>query len=78
MIVNCPWCQKMVWVSEMNCKIFRHGVMKKTFTQLNPHASEDECMKAVNDDLIFGCGGPFMIDKNNYAIRCTFEDKLLE
>jgi len=56
----------MVLKKEFNCKIFRHGVFKNTYTQMNPHLPKKDCDKLVVDDLIIGCGKPFkLVIKNN-------------
>lgn len=58
-IVTCPHCVQSIEVLEVNCRIFRCGILKSNYTQINPHLSKVECDKLVNDDLIFGCGKPF-------------------
>jgi hypothetical protein len=49
----------MIQIEEMNCGIFRCGIMKDTGLQIDPHLSQDECEKLVSDDKIYGCGRPF-------------------
>lgn len=61
-IIICPHCQLQIIIEEVNCQIFRHGVYKSSGEQLNPHASKDECDKAVVEGIIYGCGKPFRID----------------
>ena len=39
-IVSCPHCNEYIAINEINCAIFRHGNMKNTFSQINPHASK--------------------------------------
>lgn len=72
-LVNCPHCQDAIFIfkSEINCAIFRHGVLKDTFQQINPHASEDECNYLYNNKMILGCGKPFRII-NNIAVVCDY------
>ena len=56
----------MVLKKEFNCKIFRHGVYKKTYEQIDPHLPKVECDRLVRLDLIIGCGKPFkLVIKNN-------------
>ena len=47
---NCPHCGEEIIVhkSEVNCKIFRHGVYKSTKEQINPHMSKKECDRLYN------------------------------
>tara|TARA_Y100000389_G_scaffold82793_1_gene79395 strand:+ start:2418 stop:2696 length:279 start_codon:yes stop_codon:yes gene_type:complete len=76
-IFECPQCDCPIQVSydQLNCKIFRHGVMKSTMIQINPHLPEDECNRLREEGLIFGCGRPFQIVKDEeklYAIVCDY------
>ena len=57
--ITCPHCNQTIEVLQINCRIFRCGILKSNYTQINPHLSKVECDKLVNDDLIFGCGKPF-------------------
>ena len=68
LIVNCRNCNIPVLISELNCRIFRHGVLKSNNTQINPHANKEECDYYIKNDLIYGCGKPFMIKDNNISI----------
>jgi hypothetical protein len=63
-IVICPHCNEFVIINELNCCIFRHGIIKDTGEQMNPHASKQECDNLKKNDLIFGCGKPFKITFN--------------
>ena len=62
-IVNCPYpdCQLliMIYIHDINCGIFRHGV-DAAFQPINPHASREDCIK----NTVYGCGRPFRIVKN--------------
>jgi len=60
-IVICPHCNEFVIINELNCCIFRHGILKNTGEQMNPHASKQECDDLKKNNLIFGCGKPFQI-----------------
>ena len=44
---NCPHCdgEIMTHTDETRCCIFRHGVLKQTGEQINPHTSEEECVR---------------------------------
>ena len=64
-IVNCPHCNIPVLIEQLNCRIFRHGILKSNNTQINPHASKEECDYYIKNDLIYGCGNPFRILENN-------------
>lgn len=70
-IINCPHCNNLILIEELNCKIFRHGVIKETSKQINPHASKLECDYYIINNLIYGCGKPFKIidNKNNYIVE---------
>ena len=36
MIIECPHCKIMIEIIELRCRIFRCGIMKNNFTQINP------------------------------------------
>jgi hypothetical protein len=55
----CPSCFQAIEIIETNCGIFRCGVMKDTMRQIDPHLSQSECERLVDDDLIYGCARPF-------------------
>jgi hypothetical protein len=63
--IQCPHCELyiIIYKNEINCAIFRHGVLKKNGNQIGPHSSKKECENLVKDDLIYGCGKPFKIIK---------------
>lgn len=69
MIINCPHCNISIIIEEMRCGIFRCGMYKDTFKQVDPHLSKVECDKL--GDKIYGCGKPFQI-KNNEVIKCDY------
>jgi hypothetical protein len=62
LVINCPHCNDLILIEELNCKIFRHGVIKSTNQQINPHASKAECDNMILNNLIYGCGKPFKIN----------------
>ena len=61
-LVNCPHCEQMIEIVELNCRIFRCGIKKINGEQINPHLSKDECDKLVEENQLFGCGKPFLIE----------------
>lgn len=75
-VVECPHCHLSVWIEEINCAIFRHGVFRDTHVQVPPHASKTECDDLVARDLIIGCGKPFRVvvdgDANATAVVCDY------
>lgn len=78
-IFACPHCELPVQVleNEVNCQIFRHGVMKSTNSQVNPHASKEHCDRLVEQDLVYGCCKPFKLIRGQngvveYAECCDY------
>ena len=63
--IICPHCEEPVLIEKLNCCIFRHGIIKKSLKQMNPHASKEECDHLFSQGLIYGCGKPFKIIKVN-------------
>lgn len=56
MIIECKYCHEWFIVDSQRCKIFRHGVYKKTGKQVHPHASDEYVATLVKNNKIFGCG----------------------
>jgi len=73
---NCPHCDSIVIVNfnEVNCQIFRHAVLKENGNQINPHASKQECDDLIQNNLIYGCGKPFRIYKDNNSLNWNYVD----
>ena len=65
LILKCPHCDNYVYIhkSELNCHIFRHGIYKHSFKQIDPHMKKEECDYLSRNKLIYGCGKPFKIVK---------------
>ena len=74
--IVCPKCNEILYISEINCSIFRHAFFKDTMKQLNPHSSKEECDNCIKNNKIIGCGTPFKVVKNNenkyVAILCDY------
>ena len=74
-IILCPHCNDPIIIQEINCGIFRHAVLKANNQQINPHAPKKDCDNYINNNLIYGCGKPFKIIKNNNnleAVKCEY------
>ena len=74
-IVKCPKCGIQIIIEEVNCKIFRHAVLKISGEQMNPHASKSDCEDAVSSDSVYGCAAPFILDLSGnewIAISCDY------
>jgi len=75
MIVTCPHCSHSIEILEINCAIFRHGIFKDSYTQIDPHLCKDECEKLIKNNKIYGCGKPFKLIKENNtytAVICEY------
>jgi len=66
--VKCPHCDEYIIIEQINCAIFRHGIYKDNYSQINPHLPKNDCDKLKNENLIYGCGKPFRIEKNDNGI----------
>lgn len=75
-IIECPNCKESILIEKLNCCIFRHGTLKNSGKQIDPHASKDLCDFYVEKQLIYGCGKPFKIIKNDnnelIAVICGY------
>ena len=61
----CPNCLTSIVEVEkkqINCTIFRCGVIKATQKQIPPHEKKAECDRLRENDLIWGCARPFKFD----------------
>jgi hypothetical protein len=73
--VKCPHCEEYIIIEQINCAIFRHGILKSNLIQIDPHLSKFYCDKFKEQDLIYGCGKPFKIVLENnewIAIECDY------
>ena len=70
-LVNCPHCNDLIIIEEINCGIFRHAWYKINHQQINPHLSKTECDELIKNNSIYGCCKPFKII-NNRAIECDY------
>ena len=75
-VVFCPHCNNVIQIyrNEINCAIFRHGVFKQTGIQMNPHLPKIVCDILISRDLIFGCGKPFKLTKDNENYKAEICD----
>jgi len=65
----CPHCGISIEIEQVNCAIFRCGIYKKNYQQINPHMPKEEYEK-IKDD-IYGCGQPFQLH-NDKLIKCAW------
>lgn len=78
LVFECPHCDMLILVgiNEINCKIFRHGMLKRSGQQVNPHLKQDECERLVHNKQVYGCCKPFELvqdDSGGWKARiCTY------
>ena len=69
---KCPYedCKLYIEVAkkELNCKIFRHGVLKNNNKQINPHSSKQICDNLSQQNSVYGCTKPFKIILTRFLI----------
>jgi len=75
---NCPHCSRDVVVlkTELNCQIFRCGIYKHNYQQVDPHLQKIYCDKLVAEDKVFGCCKPFEIIRSRdkyYVVKCDYK-----
>jgi hypothetical protein len=68
--VNCPNCDIMIEIVELNCRIFRCGIYKINYTQIPPHSTREECDRLIKNNEIYGCGKPFHIIPSSSGKPC--------
>ena len=59
-VLVCPHCKEFIIIEQLNCGIFRHGVLKNG-RQIEPHTPKDICDHYIQHNLIYGCCKPFRI-----------------
>lgn len=78
-VFSCPNCFDFIIVNknELNCRIFRHGVYKNSYKQIDPHLSKELCNKLIVNNEVIGCTKPFEIinDINGdlVAVICDYK-----
>lgn len=73
--IECPHCNEYIYIEQLNCCIFRHGVLKIDNKQIDPHTPKEICDQLFKDGEIYGCGKPFQIQYINnvyIAIICDY------
>lgn len=73
-IIICPHCKDNIIIEKLNCGIFRHGIIKSSGKQMNPHLDKNGCEILIKNNLIYGCGKPFQVIKNNEIIEIKICD----
>jgi len=71
MFVECPHCNQNIEIIAINCAIFRCGIYKHNFEQINPHLDKENCDKLKKEDKIYGCGKPFRLI-SNVVEKCDY------
>ena len=75
-VIECPHCGQLCEIVEFNCRIFRCGIYKDGFKQIDPHMPKNLCDELKSKDLIFGCAKPFMLtdgkDKKLLVVVCDY------
>jgi len=77
-VVQCPHCKLMIQVlkKDFNCKIFRHGMYRNNYRQIDPHLPKILCDALKERNLIYGCGKPYelqLINSKWTAVACEYK-----
>jgi hypothetical protein len=66
-IIECPHCEQciMIYQKDLKCRVFRCGIYKKNNKPIPPHSKKEKCEELVAKGLIYGCGKPFKMNKDN-------------
>ena len=74
LIIKCPNCKDFVLIEQLNCRIFRHGVLKNNGQNIPPHSNKEMCNFYIKNNLIYGCGKPFKIIEENKELKAVICD----
>lgn len=71
---KCPHCNIIIEVeqTQLNCKIFRCGILKHTGKQIDPHSTKKQCELLIEQGSVWGCCKPFKIINNLYVEICDY------
>lgn len=72
MILLCPHCHQMIEIIQLRCRIFRCGIYKENYKQIDPHSSKEKCFQLIKNNQIYGCGKPFLINQSLEAEKCDY------
>ncbi len=78
LIVVCPHCNEYIIIEQLNCKIFRHGILKINMKQIDPHSSKEQCNSFINNKLIYGCGRPFKLVESMIENKKVYTTEVCE
>ena len=54
-VIICPHCNDPIIIEKFNCCIFRHGTLKDTGKQMDPHTVKEECDRLTKEEeLVLG------------------------
>lgn len=70
--IQCPHCGQFIEILQINCGIFRCGILKDNFQQIDPHLNKESCDKLFAEDKIFGCSKPFRIIEGGKIEICDY------
>ena len=71
-IINCLHFNQLIITVELNCGIFRCGILKSNQAQINPNSYKSICDDFTSNNLIYGCGKQYLIDAKNKALICDY------
>lgn len=69
--MECPWCKIGIEIDQINCGVFRCGILKSNGLQIPPHLGREAVEKIR--DFIWGCGHPFKL-KDGVLIKCEWSE----
>jgi len=71
LIVECPHCRELIWIEQLNCRIFRHACFKNG-EPIPPHSTQSECEAYLKTGKVFGCAKPFQIMEDGTVVICDY------
>ena len=76
-ILTCPICGDylFIYLTDINCGIFRHAVYKNTLINIDPHESKEKCELLIKTGQVYGCASPFRVihqESVYIAIKCDY------
>lgn len=64
-IIECPYCNVKLLITEYNCRIFIHGYYKSNMKQVGQHLKQLTIQSLLKQKKVIGCMGQFRINLDN-------------
>lgn len=50
--INCPYCDEIIYITKVKCRLFLHAANKQNMKALNPHSKKYQIDKLKNSGMM--------------------------